>query len=69
VDTGITILAHESDQRSFQGTLRMEDDSWFVIHTTTGVFVQLKYSNWEIDVEKTYESKSCSLVVSNSPKP
>jgi cold shock CspA family protein len=63
-NTGITILAHESDQKGvLQGTLKkMEDDSWFVIHTTTGVYVPLSISNWEIDLEKTYESRVDQLV-------
>jgi cold shock CspA family protein len=58
-NTGRTILADESDQKGvLQGTLKkLEDDSWFVIHSTTGVYVPLSISNWEIDLGKTYDSR------------
>lgn len=61
---GRIALADESDQKGIlQGTLKkMEDESWFVTHTTTKVFVPLSISNWEIDFDKTYESRVDQLV-------
>jgi len=42
-----------------------ENGGWIAglcIHTTTGVFVPLSISNWEIDLEKTYLSLEVSTV-------
>jgi cold shock CspA family protein len=63
-NTGRIALADESDQKGIlQGTLKkMEDERWFVTHTSTKVFVPLSISNWEIDLDKTYESRVDQLV-------
>jgi len=54
-----TALADESEAKQIlQGTLKkFEDDTWFVVHTNTKVYVPLSISSWEIDLEKTYESR------------
>ena len=57
-------LADESDYKGvLQGTLKkLEDDSWFVIHTNTNIYLPLAISKWEIEVEKTYASRVDQLV-------
>lgn len=61
---GRTQLAEESDEKGvLQGTLKkFEDDNWFVVHTHTNVYVPLSISSWEIDKDKTYESRVDQLV-------
>jgi cold shock CspA family protein len=57
-------LANESDQKGvIQGYLKkLEGDAWFVQHASTNVYVPLGISKWEIEVEKTYESRVNQLV-------
>jgi cold shock CspA family protein len=59
-----TALVDESESKGIlQGTLKkLEDDSWFVVHTNTNVYVPLSISTWEIDREKTYDSRLDQLV-------
>lgn len=63
-NTRRTSLADESDQNgTLQGNLKkLEDDSWFVVHTRTNVYVPLGISEWEIDLDKTYESRVNQMV-------
>jgi cold shock CspA family protein len=59
-----TALADESEAKGIlQGTLKkLDDDTWFVVHTNTNIYLPLPISKWEIDLEKTYESRVDQLV-------